>query len=280
MPAADVLSRSSRRPDLVLSYGQGPDQVADVRIPAARPHAPGGSGAVPPPLVLFLHGGFWRAAHDRCHTGPLADALTGQGFVVCTPEYRKVGQPGGGWPGTFADVAAAVDVLPGLVAASGGPLTDTSRLIVGGHSAGGQLALWAGARQRSSPGGERARLAVVSLSGVCDLAACHRDGLDDDAAGDLMGGGPEAVPDRYAQADPMSLVPLGVPIGLVHGTADSRVPWQQSRDFAAKAQAAGDLVTLDLLDGCGHFEVIDPLSAAWPTVLGAFQTAAARLTRP
>ena len=113
MQPAGVLSRASRPPDLVVSYGPGPDQVADVRLPAAGIVAAAGfAGALP--TVIFLHGGFWRAAYDREHTGPLAEALADSGFVVCTPEYRKVGQRGGGWPGTFDDVAAAVHVLPGL----------------------------------------------------------------------------------------------------------------------------------------------------------------------
>src|SRR3974390_1022194 len=109
MPADDVLTRSAPPPDFTVSYGPGDDHVADVRLPApsARPD--------PAPLVLFLHGGFWRAAYDRAHTGPLAAALTAAGFAVCTPEFRRTGQRGGGWPGTFGDIAAAVDRLPELV---------------------------------------------------------------------------------------------------------------------------------------------------------------------
>ena len=260
------------------------------------------------PLVLFLHGGFWRAAYDRAHTGPLAEALADSGFVVCTPEYRKVGQEGGGWPGTFEDVAAAVELLPRLVAGATDGLTDGSRVILAGHSAGGHLALWAAARlghiaavrcrcgavlsvrerlparrtrRGAAPGDSerRGRAAVVSLAGVCDLAGAYRQGLGNGAVAELMGGGPELYPGRYAVADPMSIAPIGVPITLVHGTSDDRVPWQQSRDFAAQARASGDDVTCTRIDGCGHFEVIDPLSAAWPTVLAAFRATAARLMR-
>lgn len=278
MPPADVLSRPSRRPDLVLSYGLGRDAVADVRIPAAGPEVKS-SSAGPLPLVLFLHGGFWRAAYDRTHAGPLAEALADDGFVVCTPEFRKVGQAGGGWPGTFEDVATAVTVLPGLVAKGASGLADCSRLIIAGHSAGGHLALWAAAQlgaaaQQSQPG-----LEVISLAGVCDLAACYREGLGSNAAADLMGGGPDLFPGRYAAADPMNLTPLGAAISLVHGTADDRVPYAQSQEFGAKAQAAGDAVTCAVLPGCGHFEVIDPLSSAWPIVLHAFRAAASRLGR-
>jgi acetyl esterase/lipase len=288
MQASDVLSRPSRPPDVVLAYGEGEDRVADVRLTRAGDNVSGSGadlrhGGVP--LVLFLHGGFWRAAYDRAHTGPLAEALADSGFVVCTPEYRKVGQPGGGWPGTFEDVAAAVTLLPRLVASATNGLTDGSRVILGGHSAGGHLALWAAAQQGPvmgpAPGSpeRRRHAAVVSLAGVCDLAGAYRQGLGSGAAADLMGGGPELYPDRYAIADPMSIAPIGVPITLVHGTRDDRVPWQQSRDFATKAQSRGDEVTCTRIDGCGHFEVIDPLSAAWRTVLAAFRATAARLMR-
>jgi len=243
----------------------------------------GGRGGYP--LVIFLHGGFWRSAYDRAHVGPLSEALAAAGFAVCAPEYRRTGQPGGGWPGTFDDVAAAVDALPALAAQASCGVADPGRVVLAGHSAGGHLALWAASRGRlptgapwhaAQPGAANpdTGTAVVSLSGVCDLAACYRLGLDGDAAGDLMGGGPEQFPDRYRVADPMSLVPAGAPAWLVHGTADDRVPDSQSRDYADRASAAGGQVRLTVLPGCGHFEVIDPLSAAWSPVLEAFRAAA------
>jgi acetyl esterase/lipase len=251
--------------------------VADVRLPAAGIVASAGSaGALP--TVMFLHGGFWRAAYDREHTGPLAEALADSGFVVCTPEYRKVGQRGGGWPGTFDDVATAVRVLPGLVAEASRGLADPARTILAGHSAGGHLALWA-ACQIGREHGLSGRRAVVSLAAVCDLAACYRQNLGSGAAAELLGGGPEMVPDRYAAADPMRLLPVRAAVSLVHGRSDDRVPWQQSRDFAAGARAAGDTVSCTLLGDCGHFEVIDPLSSAWAAVLGAFRSAAAGLSQ-
>ena len=272
------MSRPGPPPDITLRYGPADEHVADVRLP--RP-VPGTTAARPAPLVIFLHGGFWRAAYDRAHTAPLAAALAGAGYAVCTPEYRRVGEPGGGWPGTFDDVAAAVDLLPELVETAAAPGCVTSGpLVLAGHSAGGHLALWAAARHRlppssrwhtSAPG---PYLGVVGLAAVSDLVACHELQLGGRAADALIGGGPGRYPDRYALADPARLLPLGIPVRLVHGTRDDRVPCQMSRDYAASAAAAGDGVVLDELIGCGHFEVIDPLSAGWPAVLAAFQAVA------
>jgi len=267
MQPSDVLSRSARAPDLSLRYGDLPDQVADLWLPAPS------AGAAPAGLVVFLHGGFWRAAFDRRHAGPLAEALSTAGLAVCVPEYRRTGQPGGGWPGTFDDVKLAVAVLPGAVAHAAGGQVDAGRVVLSGHSAGGHLALWA-AGQPARP----AR-AVVSLAGVCDLAACYRLGLGDGAAADLMGGGPGEFPDRYRAADPMAAVPTGAEIFLVHGTADEWVPWQLSRDYQDRASAAGDAVSCALLPEVGHLEVIDPLSRAWPDVLTAFRAAAGGLAK-
>jgi acetyl esterase/lipase len=226
--------------------------------------------------VLFLHGGFWRAAYDRTHTGPLASALAAAGFVVCTPEYRRTGQRGGGWPGTFDDIAAAVDTLPSLIRQALGPdAVSDGHPILGGHSAGGHLALWAAARwqiprdaawRTAQPG----VAGVVALAAVSDLVACHELGLGGGAVVPLLGGAPGKYPERYRAADPARLVPLGCPIRLVHGAVDDVVPCSMSAGFLARARAAGDRISLAELSGAGHFEVIDPLSAAWPQVLAAF----------
>jgi acetyl esterase/lipase len=229
--------------------------------------------------VIFLHGGFWRAAYDRAHTGSLATALAAEGFAVCAPEFRRCGQPGGGWPGTFDDVALAVDSIPGLVAEESGYEAGSVRVVLAGHSAGGHLALWAAARHRL-PATAPWRAAVPSAAGVVavaavsDLASGHEQRLGSGAVAELLGGGPDDQPERYALADPSRLLPTGVPVRLVHGSGDAIVPCGMSLDYAARARAAGDDVACDVLPGAGHFDVIDPMSAAWPHVLDAFRAIA------
>lgn len=274
----EVLTRPAPRPDFVLRYGPGREHVADLRLPA-----PGGitePGRRPgAPLIVLLHGGFWRVAFDRAHAGPLASALAQAGYAVCVPEYRRTGQRGGGWPGTFDDVAAAVDNLPGLAAETAPGLVDPAVVLLAGHSAGGHLALWAASRNRLAAGTAWHREAssvrgVVALAAVSELAACAEQDLGRGAAASLMGGGPARHPGRYAQADPARLVPAPVPVRLVHGELDDVVPCAMSMDYAKRAAQAGGDVACDVLSGCGHFEVIDPLSGAWPRVLSAFHSLA------
>ena len=251
--------------------------MADLRLASLAPQAPGPEQQ-PGTLVMFLHGGFWRVAFDRAHTGPLAAALAAEGFAVCTPEYRRTGQPGGGWPGTFDDVAAAVDLLPGLAAETSGGRVDAGRVVLAGHSAGGHLALWAASRHHLTAGSPwrsaPAAAGVVALAAVCDLAACYAQDLGDGAAAALMGGSPDEEPARYARADPAALLPAGVPVRLVHGSADDRVPCRMSLDYAERASQAGGDADCEVLPGADHFALIDPLSAAWPRVVAAFRAAA------
>jgi acetyl esterase/lipase len=212
-----VLSAVTPPPDLVLAYGSGPERVADVRIP---------QGSGPHPLVLVIHGGYWRAKYDRSHLGPMCVDLTARGYLTCAPEYHRAGHDDGGWPGTFVDVAAAVRILPTLL----GELVAPQQVILVGHSAGGHLALWAASAHRASPdrpGHHREPLpvrGVLSLAGVCDLTAAARHGLDGNAAQALMGGGPGELPEEYRAADPMRLLPSGVRTILLHGDADTLVP--------------------------------------------------------
>ena len=262
-PPDDVLTRPAPPPDLVIRYGAGPEHVADVRLPPRRP----GAMAPPAPLVIFLHGGFWRARYYRAHTRPMAPALAAAGYAVCVPEFRRTGQPGGGWPGTFEDVAAGVDRSPALVREAADPdvIADGPALLAG-HSAGGHLALWADSAWRSAPmaGG------VVALAGVSGLADCYDQGLGDGAAAALMGGGPGQFPQRYRDADPAVLLPVGCPVRLVHGSLDDVVPAAMSHDYAAIGRGAGDDTTVTEVPGASHLDLIDPLSPAWPQVMAAF----------
>ena len=234
---------------------------------------PAGDG--PWPVVALLHGGFWRARRTLELMWPLAADLAGQGLAAWNLEYRRVGQPGGGWPGTCEDVAAGLDHLAGL--AGRAPL-DLDRLVVAGHSAGGHLALWSAARAGLPPGAPGAAPQVtpwlaVSLAGVCDLHAGAADGIGEDAVAGFLGATPDQDPERYRLASPRARLPLGVRQLLVHGDADSRVPVEQSRAYAAAAAAAGDPVELVELAGVDHMAVIDPASPAWAEVthrLGRF----------
>jgi Esterase/lipase len=263
--SSEVLTRPAPGPDHTLAYGPHPDQVIDVRLPAHRPA----------PLLVIVHGGFWRAAYDRTHTGPMAAALASAGYLVAVPEFRRVGSPGGGWPGTFDDVAAAFDALGELVEPYGADLTPRR---VGGPFGGWPAGTCgAAARHRlpvDSPWHSHVRPAgVVALAGCSSLELCDAWGLGGGAATALVGGSAADVPERYAMADPAALLPLGVPVTLVHGTRDDWVPVEMSRRYAALAAQAGDPVTLVELPDVEHYGVIDPLSPAWPHVLAAITSA-------
>jgi acetyl esterase/lipase len=222
----------------LVRYGQHPDQVANLHLPDGTP---------PFAVVVLIHGGFWRDRHDRTLMTPLAQDLAARGYLAWNVEYRRVGQEGGGWPGTFDDLAAAVHALAGVAEA------DRERVVAVGHSAGGHLALWLAARGLVA--------AAASQAGVADLVAGAD--LGDGAARALLGGGPDEVPDRYAAASPAARLPLGVPQLLVHGRRDDVVPPGQSERYAEAAAAAGDRVELALLPDADHFDVIDPAHEAW-----------------
>jgi acetyl esterase/lipase len=247
----EVLGRPAPSPDFTIRYGDGPEQVADVRLP-------GGPTPDGRPPVMFLHGGFWMAEYDRGHVGPLAADLAGRGYPVVCLEYRRIGQPGGGWPGTFDDVLAGLRALTARA--------EFTAPVLAGHSAGGQLALWAAGRVPCR--------GVVALAPVADLGRGYALGLGDGAGGALLGGGPDEVPDRYAAVDPARLAPPPVPVVVVHGDLDDRVPVGIGRDYVAAARSAGAAVRLVELPGVEHFGLIDPLSSAWPAVLAALEEVA------
>ena len=149
MDPAEILTRHAAPPDLTIRYGPDPGNIADIRLPSGGGPGSSSSGSGRPMIVL-LHGGFWRVTFDRAHTGPMAVALAAEGYLVCVPEFRRAGPGRPGWPGIFDDVAAAIDRLPGLVAAVAPEACDPGRVLLAGHSAGGHLALWAAGRHRQS----------------------------------------------------------------------------------------------------------------------------------
>lgn len=214
-------------------------------------------GRGPWPVAVLVHGGFWRSGYGRDLMDPLAADLAGRGYAVANLEYRLGAE--GGWPATFLDVAEGVDGLRAVAA----PL-DVERVILVGHSAGGQLALWAVRRRGLAPPAVAAR-AVVSLAGVCDLVAGARDGIGEGAVAAFLGGGPDELPERYRLASPLASLPAGVPQLLVHAPGDDRVPIAQSRSYAAAAADAGDPVELLEVEG-GHRTLIDPASDPWRQV--------------
>jgi acetyl esterase/lipase len=240
------------------SYGREPDQFLELTLP---------EGAGPAPVVVVLHGGFWRARYGVELARPLAADLAARGWAAVAVEYRRVGA-GGGWPATLDDVAAALDALPDLPGAAALDLTDVT---VVGHSAGGHLAAWAAGRGRLPAGapGAGPRVAVTAAvlqAGVLDLEAAVADDLGDGATVGFLGGAPDELPDRYAVADPVRLLPTGVPVLCVHGEADTTVPPDQSERYAAAAAAVGDGVEVALVPG-DHMVVIDPAGEAWRRTL-------------
>jgi acetyl esterase/lipase len=261
VPASDArLLLDFLRPGRVHRYGPHRSQRAELRLPR---------GAGPYPVMVVIHGGSWRARHGKLVMRGLVADLVRRGWATWNIEYRRVGN-GGGWPATFADVAAAIDHLATIEAP-----VDLARCSVLGHSAGGHLALWAASRG-SVPAGAPGHFdgaPVVGLrhaivqAGVCDLAGAYvrwRGG----AARALMGGAPEEVPERYAAGDPIALVPPDVPVLLVHGVLDDVVSIELARSYAESASAAGGEVELVEIAGQAgrHRAHIDPRGAAWAAV--------------
>jgi acetyl esterase/lipase len=209
-------------------------------------------------VVVVVHGGFWRARYDASLGDPLARDLAARGWTAWNIEYRRVGN-GGGWPTTFDDVAAAVDLLASLD-------VDTSRVVAVGHSAGGHLATWLAGR----PDARVPVTGVVAQAGVLDLRAAARERLGNGAVEDFMGGTPDELPDRYAAADPMRQLPIDAPVVCVHAPADDEVPITQSEAYVAAATAAGTDARLVRATG-DHYTLIDPSSADWHLAVAAIE---------
>ncbi len=240
-----------------IVYGPAPQQFGELRLPK-------GEGKFP--VVVLIHGGCWLAQYDYQYLNHLAAALTAQGVATWTIEYRRLGDEGGGWPNTLLDVAKATDGLRQI--AKSHPI-DVSRVISMGHSAGGQLALWLGARHKLDVRSALYLPTPLALKGVVGLAAItdlaqYRLGPTDScnaSVDQLMGGTPLQHPQRYAEASPRALLPLGVPQWLVQGGKDPIVSLASITAYATAAKLAGDDGTVSIDETLGHFDAAMPQTA-------------------
>jgi acetyl esterase/lipase len=235
--------RTSASSQQVVRYGAHPSQFGTLHLPARRR----------PPVVCLLHGGFWSMPYGADQMTPLAEDLVRRGIAAWNIEYRRLGG-GGGYPATLDDPAAAIAHLSRL--ATDGVDVDLTRIVAIGHSAGGHLALWCAAQPHVP------LVAACGQAPVSDLEAGYRLQLGHGVVGELMGGSPAQHPDRYRAASPRALLPPRLPQLIVHGESDDLVPIAMSRAYVAAAQGA----RLRALPGVGHFEHLDPASAAWRAV--------------
>lgn len=256
MSAEDILSLPPPPADQRVAYGADRNQFLDVRLP---------KGKGPHPVLLNIHGGYWRAKYDLLHVGHLCEALRVAGAATFNVEYRRVGNEGGGWPGTFADIRSAYNFARQEYSRFH---LDVKRLAVMGHSAGGQLALCLAAHE-SSLG------AAISLAGVVDLKKAFSLHLSNDAVVEFLGGKPSDVPEHYREADPMELRVTHARQWLLHGADDDIVPPAFSRDYAALKKQAGERVEWIEVAGAGHFDLIDPRSEGFQKVKSVVLTALA-----
>ena len=222
--------------DARLAYGPEPLQFGDLRLTEDDA----------PPLAVVIHGGYWKAIYNLIPAGHLSHALTEQGIATWNVEYRRVGDPGGGWPASGDDIARAVEFVAELP-------VDHTRVVLVGHSAGGQLALWAA---------KRAQLPVVALAPVSDVRESAARNGGEGAAARFMSA------EHFAEGSPLELLPLGVQQILIHGTEDDSVPYGMSERYVEAAGGEAELVTLE---GAGHFEPIDPLAPEFAQTLAAVQ---------
>jgi acetyl esterase/lipase len=263
MTAADLAPLCGAPPGVRFAYGPNPLQFGELSLP---------DGPGPHPVVVNVHGGCWLAEFSIDHSRAQAQALTAAGFAVWNIEYRRVGNAGGGWPGTFLDVAQALDHLRTLARSRA---LDLTRVCLMGHSAGGHLALWLAARPRLAldseiRGGDPLPVrGVVALAPATELRELHARRVFDDVVDRLIGGSPATYPERYATASPGDLTPLGVPQLLIAGRHDDVWGWNAEAYLATARARHEPLISLEVIEDAGHFEVIAPATSAWPRVVAA-----------
>ena len=270
MTPGDLVAVPVRPADQRVPYGDDPSQFAELRLP---------SGTGPHPVVALVHGGCWKAEYaTAADLAPMADALKAEGIASWNIEYRRLGQAGGGWPGTYADVGRAIDHLRQIAPKY---RLDVNRVAVVGHSAGGHLAMWAAMRQRLPPNSPLLVATPLPLRGVINLAGTidMRENIAHMEAAckapvvtGMLGGTPAAVPDRYRDVSATTMVPLGVEQILVWGEHEDFVPVALARRHVEAAVKAGDRARLIVVPAIGHFESASPRSSAWPIVLEAIRS--------
>lgn len=270
----NILSLPVLRADHRIPYGPGPCQFGDLWLPDAKARSPF-------PVVVFFHGGWWRSEYDLGYAGYLCQALTRQGIAVWSVEYRRVGSTGGGWPATFQDAAAGCDFVASL--AKTYPL-DLSRIVTLGHSAGGHLAFWVAGRAHISPESElflpRPQLALraaIALAGAVDLrltidlSGYSTFAHDREEVFALMGGPPKDLAKRYQAGNPGDLLPFQAPQLLIQGTEDDQIPPELPARWAEMSTRLGSHASVKIVPGADHFDIVDPRSRAWATVLPQVQ---------
>ena len=251
-------------------YGNDANQFGDLTLPVD-------AGSGPAPVVVLIHGGFWRTGFGLGLMEPLVPSLVEAGYAVWNVEYRRVGsgpEGGGGYPATFDDLAAALDILEGFPPEIRSRL-DLDRIATVGHSAGGHLAGWLASRTSLPPGAPWSMPTVVpvlavSQAGVLDLERCIAEAVGGTACRDLLvedGDSPDELSSRIAVTSPSALLPVDARVVAVHGTLDSIVPMSQSTGYVAEAQAAGVAAEAISIEGADHFDVINPAHPAWRAVL-------------
>jgi len=270
MTAQELATLPTRPPDYRISYGKGASQYGELRVP-------GGSG--PHPLVVLIHGGCFKAAYATAGSfGAMGDALKDAGIATWNIEYRRLGETGSGWPGTYLDVGRAVDHVRAIAREHH---LDLGRVAVVGHSAGGHLAMWTAARRRLPKASQLYVADPLPVRGVMDLAGpvdmtANIPGYEglcrDTVITSLLGGTPAAAPDHYAQASAIKLLPLGIPQVLVLGSHEDYVPLTLVDAYMLAATQAGDQVHRILIPGAGHFEIASPLSFTWPPIKSAIRS--------
>jgi len=269
MSPRDLQALPSRPATARVAYGSDSSQYGELRVPP---------GPGPHPVAILIHGGCFKAMYANARElGAMGDTLTAEGIATWNIEYRRLGQPGGGWPGTYLDVGRAVDHLRELAQDHD---LDLSRVVLVGHSAGGHLAMWAASRARLAPESDLYlpdRLpvrGVVDLAGPVDMTANipGYEGLCRDSVITLLlGGRPGEVPGRYADASAIRRLPLGVAQVLVIGEHEEFVPRPVAEAYVRAAQEAGDSIRLLVLPGMGHFELAMPTTPAWAPVAAAIR---------